>query len=509
MTAPTQRTVLARAAVGANWLIAWRMTNRVLGLASMLISVRLLAPEDFGLITLAFSVSQAVETFTSVGAHLQIIRSRRVDDDLYDTVLTFNVVRSLLVAAVVAVSSRWAAAWFGDPRLADLLLAVALYVVLTGFANTRVFGFQRDLLFGRVFVVNALPRLIQVVATILLVVTIRNYWAIISGMLVGAVATLVVGYALAPCRPRLTFASWRELLSVSTWTWLTSIAGVARDRTEMFVIGRVFGTVQAGYYSIALDLAMLPMSEIVGPISHAAMSGFAEEYRAQGAGQTAATFLRVMSVTLLLGIAMGTGLSLTAGPAISLLTGPRWAQTAALLMVFGIALIPMAPGAIAFVLLTAQARLKTQFATTLVAAVLRSAIVIGISRHWGLSGIAVGMGVGILVENGLLVIAACRALSVRLWRVLADLWRPALAAVAMAAALWWAGLAWLPPPPSAGEAARLLAAAVALGAGVFASVSGGLWLLLGRPPGAEADVLLLGKKVSAGLSGRIRARLAR
>jgi O-antigen/teichoic acid export membrane protein len=39
---------LARTAQGAGWVVAWRMTTRLLGLVSTLVLARLLTPADFG-----------------------------------------------------------------------------------------------------------------------------------------------------------------------------------------------------------------------------------------------------------------------------------------------------------------------------------------------------------------------------------------------------------------------------------------------------------------------------
>ena len=44
--------ILARTALSAGWVIGWRMTSRLLGLASTLILVRILLPADFGVVAL-------------------------------------------------------------------------------------------------------------------------------------------------------------------------------------------------------------------------------------------------------------------------------------------------------------------------------------------------------------------------------------------------------------------------------------------------------------------------
>ncbi len=506
MTDTYEPTILARTARGANWMIAWRFINRVLGLVSMLVLLRILAPEDFGLITLAFSFSQALETFTTLGVDAQIIRSRNADRDLYDTGFTFNALRSALLAAIVALGSGPVAAWFGEPRLAPLLLAIAAHVFVKGIGSIRTVAFQRDLAFHKVFILQMVPRLVQIVANIAFALLLRNYWAIIIGTFAWGISGLVLGYVMAPYRPRLTVVAWRELLGVSVWTWLINVAVVLRDRTEMAIIGRSFGAVAAGLYSIAGELAALPITELVSPIAQVAMPGFAAGLREQGISLAGAAFLRVMALAVLLAVPMGVGTSLVSGPFISLVVGQRWTDAAPLMALVAFAAIPVAPGLIGNALLTAQARLRTLCAVTAAAAMLRAGLAIIVTRHHGLMGIAIGASVLVLFENLVLVHAAGRASGVTLRRLLKATWRPVVAAGVMVLVLMAAGLAWLPPPPVALEGATALLGASTLGAAAFVTALGALWLLSGRPQGAETDALLMGRRSLAGITARLGRR---
>lgn len=50
---PDPQSVSSRVAKGTGWVVAWRMASRNLGLVSTLVLVRLLRPEDFGVVALA------------------------------------------------------------------------------------------------------------------------------------------------------------------------------------------------------------------------------------------------------------------------------------------------------------------------------------------------------------------------------------------------------------------------------------------------------------------------
>jgi PST family polysaccharide transporter len=235
------------------------------------------------------------------------------------------------------------------------------------------------------------------------------------------------------------------------------------------------------------------------------MPGFAAGLRENGMGHAGVAFLRVTGLAILLAVPMGTGTSLVSGPFVALAIGERWAEAAPLMAVIALLLVPTAPGLIAGALLTARAQLRTLFAISAIAALLRVGLAVAVTRHLGLMGIALGMGLLMTAENIALVVVACRSGQIPLSRVLGTLWRPLGAAGAMVVALQVAGLAWAPLPSGPLAGAEALAMTSLLGAAVFASALAGLWWLSRRPQGAETDALLMARRSLAG----IRAKLSR
>src|ERR1700710_294949 len=77
--------VSQRAAMGAGWIIAWRVATRNIGLLSTLILVRLLEPADFGLVALATGLISSVDALSAIGVQDALVRAPDLDRDLYDT----------------------------------------------------------------------------------------------------------------------------------------------------------------------------------------------------------------------------------------------------------------------------------------------------------------------------------------------------------------------------------------------------------------------------------------
>ena len=85
MADPKDRSATGKVAVGVGWIVAWRMATRNLGLISTLLLVRLLRPEDFGLVALASSLIATIDMLSSVGAGDALIRATDPDRGMYDT----------------------------------------------------------------------------------------------------------------------------------------------------------------------------------------------------------------------------------------------------------------------------------------------------------------------------------------------------------------------------------------------------------------------------------------
>ncbi|WP_372620654.1 oligosaccharide flippase family protein [Falsiroseomonas sp.] len=491
MSAEAQRgSILSRTAMGAGWMFAWRMTTRFLGLFSTLVLVRLLTPADFGLFSLAFAVIATLETVLATGVEAQLIRARQTSRALYDTVFTMNVIRGVLLALLMVAFAAPAAAFFREPRLESVVQVLALIPLLGGVANVGVAEFSRELEFGKVFKLLIVPRLLQIVVTLVAAVVLQSHWALVYGAVFGRVLATLFSYVFHPFRPRLSLALWRELIRLSFWTWAISIAMAVRDRTPTFVVGRMLGLRELGLLTVSHEIATLPTSEIAGPISQAAMPGLAASLRSPDGIQVSEAFLRMLGLTLTVCLPACFGLSLVAAPTVALVLGPQWLETAPIIAVLAAGYAAVAVTMLGMALLDARARLGEVFAFVTLGAVLRLAALASLLFGSGLLGFVAGIASGLLVEAVALTAWCVRRERISARRLLHAAWRPVVATAAMVVILWASGLGWIAPAPAGPIAAASAAIhAVTAGALMFTVTLGCLWWLSGTPPGAERDLL--------------------
>jgi O-antigen/teichoic acid export membrane protein len=193
--------------VGASlFMVGLRIAFRLIGMVSSLVLVRLLAPQDFGIVGLATAVASSLELLTEPSFALALIRLPDMAREHLDTAWTFQIMRGLLIGALVAASSGFAASWMDEPRVMPIMWVLAATSLIQGFENIGTVEFRRNLQFGTVFQARLFSKLVGLAVTLPLAVIFLSYWALVLGTVVVRVFLVGFSYYQHPYRPRLSLA---------------------------------------------------------------------------------------------------------------------------------------------------------------------------------------------------------------------------------------------------------------------------------------------------------------
>ena len=315
-------------------------------------------------------------------------------------------------------------------------------------------------------------------------------FAMLFGIGVNRTLRVIMSYVMHPYRPGFSLRSWRGLAGYSFWTWMLSLAVLLRDRSDSLLLGR-FSTVAAvGFYSVGIEIAALPTSELVEPLGRAAFSGFSAAR--QQSVDAAETLLRLIGTAALITLPAGVGLSMVAAPLVALAFGSGWEQAVPVLRIMSLSFIMMVFGHLCQHLLSVHALLGRQVGITMAAALARIALLIALIPPLGLTGAALAAATAVILEQALQVTTVLRRFAIRPGRLGAHVWRPAAATAAMALALWQTGLGW-----TSATGPLILTEAVAAGAAIYGLALMGIWIAAGQPNGAERDMIALLRRSTA------------
>jgi lipopolysaccharide exporter len=320
---------------GAALMVLFRLLDRAIGVLSVLLLARLLTPADFGLVAMAMSVVALIELMSAFGFDTALIQRADIERKHMDTAWTFQLIFGVATAALLLLIAVPAASFYQDPRIASILPVLALSSLLGGLANIGPVMFRKQLDFAREFKFLLAKRLVGFLATLAAALLLRNYWALVVGMVVGAAASLAISYALHPYRPRPSLAASAELLHFSKWIFVSSLVQYVQGHADRLILGRMVGARELGLYGLAQEVATLPSTAVIAPINRAVFPAYAALNQDLAALQ--ARFISVMGVVVALALPLSAALAMLAAPTVALLLGPQWTGSEKLLPWFVVA----------------------------------------------------------------------------------------------------------------------------------------------------------------------------
>ena len=495
--ATPQGSLGVRVAIGASWLLGMRWSVQLLGLGSTLVLARLLVPEDFGIVALATAYIAIVEGLTALPMSQALIRYRDADRSLYDTAWTLGLLRGVFIALLILASAVPVSNVMNEPRLLAVIMALAVRPLLEGLINPRFIDFDKHLDFSRPMMVRVGTKAIAVVVTVGLAIALRSYWALIIGGLVSASVRLPLTYAFKPYRPRLSIENVRTLISFSGWLSGASILYTLTHKLDKFVVGGLLNISMLGVYHIATQVSVLSNRELLPPLKRAFYPSFT--MIAGDLPKLRANSLEAISILAAGTLALGVGLALVAEEFVTVVLSEKWLATVPIIAIWSPFLALRATGAVSDSVMMARHATHLIFAQSAISFVVRIGFIVVAISQFGFASLGYALAASELIFYVVQLFLLKNVLDMPIYEPLLAAWRSVISAAAMAAAVLGAdgSISTL-----AASVPIILVMKVLLGAAVYISVHGALWLASGRPPGLEARLLGLWPLVA----GRIRGR---
>lgn len=252
---------------GAAWTIASYGSSQIIRFGSNLILTRLLLPELFGLMGLAYVFIAGINLFTDIGLGPSIIQNKRGEDPQFlNTAWTLQVIRSFFVWICLVIITQPVANFYEDPRLLWLVPIIGINSLIGGFKSTSVSTLERKMSVKEVVIFELG---IQIVSTTVMIVWAwfdRSIWAIVVGGFTGALMELVWSHFLIPGKSN-RFA-WdkeaaKEIFSYGKWIFLSTALFFLCSQADRLILGKIFTLTMLGIYGIAFTLGDMPRQVII------------------------------------------------------------------------------------------------------------------------------------------------------------------------------------------------------------------------------------------------------
>jgi len=246
--------------------------SRGIALVRTLVLARLLAPHDFGLIAIGMASVDVSMRLTQFGLREALIQADAPSERQYDAVWWFELLRALLVGAVVALAAPWiAGSVFHEAAAADIIRVLTIMPVVDHAMSIRMVELTRRLAFRPQAMVVLAGTLVHTVVAIALASSL-GAWAMVIGVLSGSTVQTLASYVFAPWAPRWAFSvrAARPLARYGRGMFVTAIVFMLGDALLRVVISRTLGVAELGGYFLATRLTFLArdvVDKVIGQVA--------------------------------------------------------------------------------------------------------------------------------------------------------------------------------------------------------------------------------------------------
>ncbi|MCQ8185442.1 oligosaccharide flippase family protein [Parvularcula maris] len=262
---PAMRQLFRRSAGAGSWLTIDIAVQTLLRLLSNFIMVRLLAPEAFGLVAVAFSLVTLLGMMTDVGLSGNVIRSDRGEDPAFlRTVWSTQIIRNTTIFLVVQCLA--ALLYFNQGSVpAESLYALditpffisvaACSILIAGFASTTLLVSLRTLELKRVTLIQITSKVLSLFVMIGAAVLGCGPWSLLIGTIFQTVFITIASHTIIP-GVRMGFgferAAFDEIFSFGKWILLASLCTYLLTQADQVLFGWLFDARTFSLYGVVM-----------------------------------------------------------------------------------------------------------------------------------------------------------------------------------------------------------------------------------------------------------------
>jgi O-antigen/teichoic acid export membrane protein len=298
--------------------------TRLIKFVSTIILARILLPEDFGLVAIASIFLNLLDMFKDLGVGNALIYKKEKVDDAADTAFIIIPLLGAVLFAIAYFSAPFAAIFFGDAIVTDIIRVSAITFLLAPFGSVPSILFEKNLDFKKSQTPQIISSTVSSVLSIFLALVGFGVWSLIYSGLIGAVTGLLVIWKITPWRPRLRFdlSIAKELFGYGKHILASSFFIFLATNLDSTIIGRLLGVTALGLYSMAYRISNYPVTNVTYLISGVMFPTYSKLHGAGGKLKKA--YLMTFKYVSLLSIPASFGILIITNDFVQVVMKPKW-----------------------------------------------------------------------------------------------------------------------------------------------------------------------------------------
>lgn len=385
---------MAQGRVGRNALVTLvlQWTKYLVQVLTLVVLAHLLTPRDYGLVAMVTTIVGLAAVLGDLGLSLAALQARTLSQAQKSNLFWLNGLVGLVTGGLIAAVSGPVSAFYGEPALVGITIGLASVFVLNGFGVQLKVDVNRKGRFVALGMIDLSGQVAGLIVAVAAAAAGAGYWALVIQQLVGSSVGLITAAAISRWRPSLPSrgADMRPMLRFGRDTLGLHVANYFTTNADSVVVGRVFGATTLGLYNRAFQLVVLPLDQVLAPLTRVFLPRLAEM---TDDDQFNAAIRRLQRVVAYGIVGPLTLLAVAAVPLLEVVLGPQWASAGGLVRVLVLGGVFQALGYVYYWAFLARQRTKELFFSELWGRV-PMVVLILVLAQFGVVWVAMAVAIG-------------------------------------------------------------------------------------------------------------------
>jgi lipopolysaccharide exporter len=303
-----------------------------------IILARLLSPEDFGLMGMVMVVIGFAQAYIDLGISSAIIHRQDATKEQLSSLYWLNVLVGGLIFVIVLFLTPLVVIFFGEPRLAPLIVVVGAILIITPFGSQFYVLLQRDLNFNTIVKQEIAASLVGLLVAVICAFYGYGVWSLVWGVLTEASCRTAYGIKIGLARYRPLFHLDRHDLKGYIGFGMYQIGersvNYLSQRLDQVLVGKLLGVEPLGYYNFAFNLVAQPVSRINPVVTRVAFPVFAKVQNETD--KLRKGYIKIIKILTSVNAPILIGISAVAPLAVPLIFGEKWSPSIILVQILAL-----------------------------------------------------------------------------------------------------------------------------------------------------------------------------
>lgn len=318
------RTLGRKVALGAMFSLVSQCILLCIQVLSTSLLARLLLPEDFGLVALSTTFTGLIAIFRDLGLSMATLQKENLTHQQVTNLFWLNLGSSLFLSLIIALCAPFIASFYDDPRLTGITIVSGFSLIIAGLTVQHQALMRREMKFKLLAIVDVVSKFIGSATAILWAYFTESYWALVFMPIISAAFYAIAVWVFCSWRPSLfrRGAGTMQMLHFGKDMLHYGVVNYFARNADNFIVGKVAGSTELGYYSRSYSLMLMPVGQLVSPLTGVVVSALSKlQNRPADFKRYYLEIIRVLSV---ISFAIVSAMLVMSDEIIDIFLGPQW-----------------------------------------------------------------------------------------------------------------------------------------------------------------------------------------